>query len=150
MHISIQAHQTACCSLYGLPKLGTQQQNISIYGRRNVEIQLLGAQFQVEPNSIFEPQKYDSGTLKDFEIVHLKVKVPHFCARGLIRRVHVQVAWCESERQAAQLVHLLLPYDPLLHLQTAQISVRQLLRSLKPISDLVSTSVQSVRSARAT
>ena len=37
----------------------------------------------------------------------------------------MQAACCESEGQTAQLVHLLLPYDPQLHLKTAQISVHQ-------------------------
>ena len=55
----------------------------------------------------------------------------------------MQAPCCESEGQTAQLVHLFLPYDPQLHLQTAQISVHQFLSSPKPISDLVSASVQS-------
>ena len=65
-------------------------------------------------------------------------------------QVRVQAACRESEGQTAQLVHLLLPYDPQLHLKTAQISVHQLVSSPKPISNLVSASVQSVRSVRAT
>ena len=48
----------------------------------------MGAKFQVEPNRIFEPQKCDLGTLKDFEIVHPKVRFPHFCARRLTWSLH--------------------------------------------------------------
>ena len=65
-------------------------------------------------------------------------------------QVRVQAACRESEGQTAQLVHLLLPYDPQLHLKTAQISVHQPVSSPKPISDLTSAPVQSVRSVRAT
>ena len=64
----------------------------------------------------------------------------------------MQASCCGSEGQTAQLVHLLLPYDPRLHLglQTAQISVHQLVSSPKPISDVISASTQSVRSVMAT
>ncbi len=65
-------------------------------------------------------------------------------------QVRVQAACCDSEGQTAQLVHLLLPYDPQLQMKTAQISAHQPASSPKPISDLLGASVQSMRSVRAT